>query len=96
MITMKIQPVGNNMFLLDDEKAPVKTVEDLQDVNRKICDLGKQFGKPVVATCDVHFLDPEDEIYRRIMMAGKASMTQTVSHRCFSVQQTRCLRSSSI
>ena len=66
----EIQPVGNNMFLLD-EKAPVKTVEDLQDVNRKICDLGKQFGKPVVATCDVHFLDPEDEIYRRIMMAGK-------------------------
>lgn len=67
----EIQPVGNNMFLLDDEKAPVKTVEDLQDVNRKICELGKQFGKPVVATCDVHFLDPEDEIYRRIMMAGK-------------------------
>jgi DNA polymerase-3 subunit alpha (Gram-positive type) len=67
----EIQPVGNNMFLLDDEKAPVKTVEDLQDVNRKICNLGKQFGKPVVATCDVHFLDPEDEIYRRIMMAGK-------------------------
>ncbi len=67
----EIQPVGNNMFLLDDEKAPVKTVEDLQDVNRKICDLGKQFGKPVVATCDVHFLDPEDEVYRRIMMAGK-------------------------
>ena len=67
----EIQPVGNNMFLLDDEKAPVKTVEDLQDVNRKICDLGIQFGKPVVATCDVHFLDPEDEIYRRIMMAGK-------------------------
>lgn len=67
----EIQPVGNNMFLLDDEKAPVKTVEDLQDVNRKICDLGKQFDKPVVATCDVHFLDPEDEVYRRIMMAGK-------------------------
>ncbi len=67
----EIQPTGNNRFLLDDEKAPVKTVEDLQDVNRKICDLGKQFGKPVVATCDVHFLDPEDEIYRRIMMAGK-------------------------
>ena len=67
----EIQPVGNNMFLLDDEKAPVKTVEDLQDVNRKICELGRQFGKPVVATCDVHFLDPEDEVYRRIMMAGK-------------------------
>ena len=67
----EIQPIGNNLFLLDDEKAPVKTIEDLQDVNRKICNLGKQFGKPVVATCDVHFLDPEDELYRRIMMAGK-------------------------
>ena len=40
-------------------------------MNRKIYDLGKQFNKPVVATCDVHFLDPEDEIYRRIIMAGK-------------------------
>lgn len=67
----EIQPTGNNMFLLKDEKAPVSTVEDLEDVNRRIVELGRQFGKPVVATCDVHFLDPEDEIYRRIIMAGK-------------------------
>lgn len=67
----EIQPIGNNLFLIDSDKNNVKSVEDLQDINRKICDLGKQFGKPVVATCDVHFLDPEDEIYRRIMMAGK-------------------------
>ncbi|MBE5945595.1 MAG: PolC-type DNA polymerase III [Lachnospiraceae bacterium] len=67
----EIQPTGNNMFMLSDEKIPVNSVEDLQDVNRRIVDLGKQFNKPVVATCDVHFLDPEDEIYRRIIMAGK-------------------------
>ncbi len=67
----EIQPTGNNMFLLEKESAPVKTVEDLEDVNRRIVELGHQFNKPVVATCDVHFLDPEDEIYRRIIMAGK-------------------------
>lgn len=67
----EIQPTGNNMFLLDKESAPVKTVEDLEDVNRKIVELGHQMGKPVVATCDVHFLDPEDSIYRGIIMAGQ-------------------------
>ncbi len=67
----EIQPTGNNMFLLDDDKAPVSSVEDLEDVNRRIVELGRQFKKPVVATCDVHFIDPEDEIYRRIIMAGK-------------------------
>ncbi len=67
----EIQPVGNNMFMLEKESIPVESVEDIQKVNRKIYDLGKQFNKPVVATCDVHFLDPEDEIYRRIIMAGK-------------------------
>ena len=67
----EIQPNGNNMFMLEKDSAPVETVEDLEEINRRIVDLGKQFGKPVVATCDVHFLDPEDEIYRRIIMAGK-------------------------
>ncbi len=67
----EIQPVGNNMFMLDKESIPVNSIEDIQAVNKKIYDLGKQFDKPVVATCDVHFLDPEDEIYRRIIMAGK-------------------------
>ena len=53
------------------KRARVKTVEDLKEINRKIVRLGEQFGKPVCATCDVHFLDPEDEVYRRIIMAGK-------------------------
>ena len=67
---LEIQPLGNDMFMLRDEKSTVKTVEDLQNINRKIISLGEQCGKPVCATCDVHFLDPEDEIYRRILMAG--------------------------
>lgn len=68
---LEIQPLGNNMFMLKSDKEPVNTVEELQDINRRICKLGEDFNKLVVATCDVHFLDPEDEIYRRIIMAGK-------------------------
>lgn len=67
----EIQPTGNNMFMLEKDSIPVKTVEDLENINKKIVELGRQFNKPVVATCDVHFLDPEDEVYRRIIMAGK-------------------------
>ncbi len=68
---LEIQPLGNDMFMLRDEKSTVNSVEDLKNINRKIIRLGEQFGKPVCATCDVHFLDPEDEIYRRILMAGQ-------------------------
>ncbi len=68
---LEIQPIGNNEFMLRENKHGIKTLEDLQNLNRKIIELGDQFGKPVVATCDVHFLNPEDEIYRRIIMAGQ-------------------------
>ncbi|MFR8840499.1 MAG: exonuclease domain-containing protein, partial [Clostridium sp.] len=68
---LEIQPLGNNGFMLRDEKSVVKSEEDLKDLNRKIVELGERFNKPVCATCDVHFLDPEDEVYRRIIMAGK-------------------------
>ena len=68
---LEIQPLGNNAFMLKDEKSTVKTMDDLIAINKKIVDLGEKFGKPVCATCDVHFLDPEDEIYRRIIMAGQ-------------------------
>ncbi len=68
---LEIQPVGNNEFMLRSDKYEASTIEDLQAYNKKIVDLGEQFHKPVVATCDVHFLDPEDEIYRRILQAGK-------------------------
>jgi DNA polymerase-3 subunit alpha (Gram-positive type) len=66
---LEIQPLGNNEFMLRKEDNSVNTVEDLQNLNRRIVSLGEQFQKPVCATCDVHFLDPEDEVYRRILMA---------------------------
>ena len=69
---LEIQPVGNNAFMIESDKVRnIESVEDIQEVNRKIVKLGEQFHKPVVATCDVHFLDPSDEVYRRIIMAGK-------------------------
>ncbi|MDR0221453.1 MAG: PolC-type DNA polymerase III [Lachnospiraceae bacterium] len=69
---LEIQPVGNNQYLIASEKWPnVKSVDDIYAINRRIVALGEEFGKPVVATCDVHFLDPADELYRRIIMAGQ-------------------------
>lgn len=68
---LEIQPIGNNAFMLREEKYGFQSQEDLKDLNRAIVRLGEQYNKPVVATCDVHFMNPEDEVYRRIIMAGK-------------------------
>ncbi len=67
----EIQPLGNNMFKILSDKSPVTSEEDLRELNRKILSLGDSMGKLVVATCDVHFLNPEDEIYRRIITSVK-------------------------
>ncbi|WP_371369050.1 DNA polymerase III PolC-type [Sporomusa rhizae] len=66
---LEIQPTGNNEFLL--RKGKIADEEGLRDINRKVCEIGETLNKPVVATCDVHFLNPEDEVYRRILMAGQ-------------------------
>ncbi|MBR4719417.1 MAG: PolC-type DNA polymerase III [Lachnospiraceae bacterium] len=69
---LEIQPLGNNEYMIADTfHENVNSREDLININKRIIALGDQLGKPVVATCDVHFLDPEDEVYRRIIMAGK-------------------------
>ncbi len=66
---LEIQPICNNGFLVDNGR--VSGVEVLQDYNRRILDLGRETGKPVIAASDVHFLDAEDEQYRKILQAAK-------------------------
>lgn len=69
---LEIQPIGNNAFMIASEKQRnIKSEEDLKSMNRRIVQLGEKFQKPVVATCDVHFMDPDSEVYRRIIMTGK-------------------------
>lgn len=66
---LEIQPIANNSYLID--KGNVKDENELRSLNEKIYKLGKELNKIVVATGDVHFLDPQDEIFRRIIMAGQ-------------------------
>ncbi len=66
---LEIQPLGNNAFML--REGIVESSEDLKYINRTIIDLGRRAQKLTVATCDVHFMNPEDEVYRRVLMAGQ-------------------------
>ena len=65
---LEVQPIGNNAYMLRNGTAANE--EELQQFNKEILCLGEKLNKPVVATCDVHFLDPRDEVFRRILMAG--------------------------
>lgn len=66
---LEIQPIENNNFMI--EKGIVKSYDDLKDINKTIIALGEKYNKPVIATGDVHFLDPQDEVLRRILMGGQ-------------------------
>ena len=65
---LEIQPLTNNTFMLENNR--VGSLDELRDINKRIVALGKKLGKPVVATCDAHFLDAEDEVYRQILQKG--------------------------
>lgn len=69
---LEIQPLGNNAFLVRSDEFPdVRDEEDLKKINLKVAELAKKLGKMLIATCDVHFLNAEDSIYRAVIMAGK-------------------------
>lgn len=69
---LEIQPLGNNKFMIDSPRMEnIHSMEDIKNMNRKIVELGETYGKPVVATCDVHFIDPDDAAYRKIIMAAE-------------------------
>lgn len=69
---LEIQPIGNNAYMKDSVKHPkINTDEDLMDINRRVVKIGELLNKPVCATCDVHFLDPEGAEYRKILMHYK-------------------------
>ena len=69
---LEIQPICNNIFMLAGDKPRAKNVEELQNFNRRVVALGKELNKPVAATSDTHFLDPEHEVFRRVLLASKS------------------------
>ncbi len=69
---LEIQPIGNNAYMKESDRHPdINTDEDLQGINRRVVKIGEMLNKPVCATCDVHFLDPEGADYRKILMHYK-------------------------
>ena len=67
---LEVQPVGNNEYMVREQEKGIRSDDDLREINKKIVKLGETYGKPVAATCDVHFLNPEDAIYRSIIQSG--------------------------
>jgi DNA polymerase-3 subunit alpha (Gram-positive type) len=68
---LEIQPLCNNNFMLFGDRPKAKSIDDLKAFNSRVIELGRETGKPVVATCDAHFIEPEEEIFRRILLFAK-------------------------
>lgn len=74
---LEIQPLINNRFMIENERYPeVNSWDDLRELNRRIIALADRLGKPVVATTDAHYNEPESAIFRNIIMMGKGSRTR--------------------
>jgi len=67
---LEVQPIGNNGYLVREKLSGITSDDDLRDINRRIVRLGELYKKPVAATCDVHFLNPEDAVYRSVIQAS--------------------------
>lgn len=67
---LEIQPTLNNSFLLSEDRENFKSIKDLEDLNKKVIEIADSLGKPVVATCDCHYVEKEDKIYRTILRLG--------------------------
>jgi DNA polymerase-3 subunit alpha (Gram-positive type) len=68
---LEIQPLCNNTFMLHGERPKARSMEDLKNFNRRMVELGREVDRPVVATTDTHFLDPEHEVFRRVLLHAK-------------------------